>query len=244
MAIAEDSSAPPIVRSATGTTLTTASTASFTPPAGSLLLAAGQVSLKAQWVTVPTTITITNSGTALTWNQIVYQLGTTDKFAYMGIWYAVVGTSAAMTVTMTRSEAQAGDLMLGVRVLTGAASSLTGAASASVYSATDVGNVSITPTKVGSMLYVQATDFANSHTLTVVAGTTTLDSWADSTNASTVAFGKAGPTASTSATSVGWTTGGNSPGTLVQAAEVTPAVQSAVKLRTVQRVASFRSTNF
>jgi hypothetical protein len=101
VALAIDGSTPAIVTS-TSTTVATLSTGSFTPPAGALLLIAWAGN--SHIATNPSTPTITDSlGSPLTYTLLDWQSRanspTVDGQAAM--WWAVVGSSAAMTVTTT-----------------------------------------------------------------------------------------------------------------------------------------------
>lgn len=121
MALAIDSSSPVVATQTSGTTATVV-TASFTPPAGALLLIgwAGNTGTASD----PGAPAITDSlGGHLTYTQIGWKhrsvSPTVDGQAAM--WWAVVGSSAAMTVTVTTgtgSGARQGALK--VWVITGA----------------------------------------------------------------------------------------------------------------------------
>ena len=109
---------PAPVHSAAG--VATVATASFTPPAGSVLVAtwAGNE----DGVNPLGAPTITNSGTLLTWTRNVWSSrndgGTGGAGSHSAIWTAPVPVSAAMTVTVTNG--QTADAHLRVRVQTGA----------------------------------------------------------------------------------------------------------------------------
>lgn len=138
MAIAVDASTPARATSTTGLTVTTAS---FTPPAGSLLLAC----VHADTVSAGATPTATMSGNAgLTWANVGFSGRTqTGNNGYAGMFWAKVTTSAAMTVTITMSGASASlPTSLKVYVLTGAdtttpaVTSVTGGATTQTMTAT------------------------------------------------------------------------------------------------------------
>lgn len=120
MALAIDGSSPAVVTSTAGVTVTSAS---FTPPSGSVLLVS--------WAgnsgpgSTPSSPTITdNLGVHLTYTLIGWRSHADAAPSVDGqaaMWWAVVGTSAAMTVTVTNGDGSdpAGNA-LKVRVLTGA----------------------------------------------------------------------------------------------------------------------------
>lgn len=121
MALAIDGSTPAIVTNAVNT-VQNLTTASFTPPAGAVLL----VLWTGDALTEPTgTPTITDSlGAHLTYAQTDWKHradASPTVFGQASAWTAVVGSSAAMTVTVT-SNAVSGDrtAALAVIVLTGA----------------------------------------------------------------------------------------------------------------------------
>lgn len=124
MALAIHSSSPPAINQQVNTQ-STATTASFTPPANSLLLVmwCGNASSASN---VPPSPTITdNLATHLTYSLVQLCNPSTAGITTIGgqaaIWTAPVTTSAAMTVTVT-NQAASGDRQAGllVQVLTGA----------------------------------------------------------------------------------------------------------------------------
>lgn len=120
MSIAVDSSTPAFVPFANGSA--TATTASFSPPANSLLVAMYMNGYDEALASAPT-----NTGTALTWNQLATYSQGGDVLATMLVAY---NTSAqtGITVTATSSSAltSANVAYLGVAVLTGASSTQNG----------------------------------------------------------------------------------------------------------------------
>jgi hypothetical protein len=99
--VAIDSSSPtralnPINCSSSGSN--TATTASFTAPANSLVIAA----VVSDAFAVAPTISVGNSGTALTWTRIIKRdLSDGGMGGYAGAYYAKVGNSQTMTVNAT-----------------------------------------------------------------------------------------------------------------------------------------------
>lgn len=120
MALAIDTSTPAVVTNSNNSTATI-TTASFTPPAGSLLLIrwAGNT----QTAVAPSSPTITDSlGAHLTYTLLDWQsrADSPTREAQAACWWAVVGSSAAMTVTVTSGAASGSRVSaLHVTVITG-----------------------------------------------------------------------------------------------------------------------------
>lgn len=137
MAIAIDASSPAIVSN----TSTAKTTASFTAPANSVIVACVGLENTA-------TVTITNSGTALTWSSRIVRKGGDSgaEDGYAAIFTAPAPTSAARTVTATSSVSNnAGGLKVLVATgadlaspvgATGSGSSTTGTINPNVYTST------------------------------------------------------------------------------------------------------------
>lgn len=163
MAIAKDASAPAFVGNL-GSTSATAVTASFSPPAGSLVAVAVGVGLQGTSATMTVTVadSLSNSYTAgpSTW-----------AFSANGIWWFTRYYASApgpVTVTATRSATGAGYFTVDTMVLTGAASSQAGAASVgSVSGSSVIANTgTITPTIAGSWVLAGINSSATSGTAT------------------------------------------------------------------------------
>lgn len=128
MALAIDASTPAVATQGSATTATI-TTASFTPPAGALLLILWSGNTAGGFN--PTTPTVTdNLGAHLTYTLLDWQsranAPTVDGQA--ASWWATVGTSAAMTVTVTTGTSQNNkEAELQVIVITGQAASPIGA---------------------------------------------------------------------------------------------------------------------
>jgi hypothetical protein len=98
----------------------TATTASFTPPAGSALLISFAGDSAGN--TTPPIPTITdNLGTHLTYSLVAWQsrADTPTRDGQAAMWTAPIGTSAAMTVSVTNNSATVHDTAIKVWVLTG-----------------------------------------------------------------------------------------------------------------------------
>lgn len=157
MAIAEHASTPAI---ATGTGTAAITSASFSPPASSLLV----VQVAGGWSDSRMGVTITDSVSG-SWTPGVIANDQTGNgyFGYAGVFYRYLSSApGAMTVTATYSGftgSGAGGRMLSVRVLTGAASVQGGAiAKATLTDYTTSLTTSITTTTAGSVVYGMADD--------------------------------------------------------------------------------------
>lgn len=118
MALAIDASTPAVATQTNGATATVA-TASFTPPSSSLLL----IRWSGNSTSLPATPTITdNLGAPLTYTLLDWQsrADSPTKDGQAACWWAQVGSSAAMTVTVT-NQASSGfrEAALRVAVITG-----------------------------------------------------------------------------------------------------------------------------
>ena len=188
MAIAEDASTPAVV-TATGNSTGTITTASFTPPSNSLLvvvLNVGYTSAGSGIASVTISDTASGSYTAGPF------LG--DSAAdNSGIWFRYLSSSpGSITVTATNSNHPAAGYQLAVRVLTGANSSQSGAASATHTgaSATTAVTSAITTTTTGSWVYVAACGNSGD-TFTAAAATTLISNLTDATDAEVLGAGRA-----------------------------------------------------
>lgn len=245
MAVVEDPSTPVVTRSAAGFTAATLTSASFSPPAGSLLVVMANLSYASAYASPPT-LSIAATGVAFT--QLFQAGDPIDKFNVAGCWYAYLSSApGSIAVTLTRSAAAKAGGQLMVRVLTGAATSaLLMAGNVGTASSTTGGQAVVAPSSVGSQLYMSAADDGIGGTLTPVAGTSDLDNWTDSTDSINLAVGKStGLTSSTSAATWGWTLA-NAEYSILQIVEAPPAAAAPnpPAPRAVQRVTRFRSAHF
>jgi hypothetical protein len=195
--IAADASAPPVIDSAANASLT-ATTASFSPPAGSLVLVAVVIGLTGTSATMTMSVadSIPNSYTA---GPFIW------AFSANGVWYFqryYASAPGAITVKATRSVASTGLFSVKTMVLTGAAASQAGAAApagTSGNSTTMTG--SITPTQIGSWAF--AATSSNSAAATA-SGVTDDHNVHDGTDGCTATLGHA-VTAALSPETIGWT---------------------------------------
>lgn len=168
----------------TGTGITAITTSAFTPPDQSLVA----VMCAAGWsgsATPRVTMTVTDSGSH-TWTAPVTATGTTSNGGAAGVRHCYFATSpGSITVTITYANfgASTGGTYCDVWVLTGAAASQTGAATASsnLASSTD-GTLSITTTKQGSLILGIGNDATNQQNLTANGNTTKHDQFNDATD--------------------------------------------------------------
>lgn len=158
MPIAIDATSP--ARATANATAVTS--ASFTPPAGSILVATVQGSGSAA---ANPTVAITNTGTVGAWTLVGRATDTTTGSGVMGgvatIHWALITTSAAVTVTATQTSGTA-DTSLRIYVVTGAVASAPFAASPIVgFSSVDPANPTIATTVSGSRIAVSASEWVN-----------------------------------------------------------------------------------
>lgn len=172
MAIAVDASSPATATS-TSTTVATVTTSSFTPPAGSVLVIGWGGNTGA--AEAPPAPTITDSlGAHLTYTLVNFRSrgdGTSAAGQAAG-WVAPVGSSAAMTVTITtgtasgnRQQAVKIDVLTGVDV-----AAILGATGENSASTSGALSQAVTGTAAGSLAYVVWNDWQVAST-TFTAGT-------------------------------------------------------------------------
>ncbi len=164
MAIAIDGSSPAVVRVASGT----CTTASFTAPANSLLLALVTIAN-----TGTATDTISDSG-GLTWTSAVHKVGDGTRLNAK-IWWAVTTSSTSRTVAVAPGTSADNRIMI-VKVITG--THLTVPIGATITgNRTTSGTVSqsITSTAIGSLAMMVYSDGNGSAFPTEAAGTSGMD---------------------------------------------------------------------
>lgn len=228
MAIAEDATTPATVTASSGASLTTAS---FSPPAKSLLVAMSGIA----WSTGTATVVISDSGVH-TWTNGAYLLGTGSNVGVSMVAFTYFATApGAITVTSTFTGVNGGEI-LAVKVLTGAAAIQTGAGTATIYQAgsTD-GTVSVTTTQPGSMVYGVSGDPNSNDTFTVNGATTLVTLNADTANGDAIATWKAAnATGTPGVTALGGTWGSAIQGTAV-GLEILPVTPSPLPIRIIRQ---------
>ena len=192
MALGEDASQPAAVQAMA----TSATTASFSPPAGSLLIALAAYGSGGSGTT---TGAITSSP-ALTWT--LQRRTNTSGEGCSDISTTYLATApGSMTVTATGTASTSPTLLV-VRVITGAGQIM----GANSTSSTSTGNSTITTTVIGSMVYGVLMDNSNNDTLTVQAGTTSISVFQDASDGEACAVYKStAATSSPGSTSFGYT---------------------------------------
>lgn len=202
MAITEDVSTPV---PATGTGTGNITTASFSPPANSLLVAL----VGGGWSTTALGATITDSAGG-TWTVGATATGTNASDGGLAkVFYRYLSSApGAMTVTAAYTNLSGGRF-LAVRVVNGAASSQTGASGSAVHNpASTSATVSVTTTVTGSVVYGITDNAATATACTFNAGTTVLTSgdFNDTTDSVRLtAWSATSPTGTPGATTFGGT---------------------------------------
>lgn len=202
--ITADSSSPAVVHSGYGAG--SLATASFSPPAGSLL----EVIVNAlQGTPGGDTVTVTDSrGDTFTAGPHV--AGTRAPSSAWFFQYYETSAPGALTVTAHQTGSNLGTLQLAVQVLDGAATSQAGAAGGS-YDATTVTTSqthALTNTQSGSWLYVAVGNGDEFATLTPVGSEVNVDVWNDTHSGNDGAIGRLA-TSGTGSQLLGWTASGS-----------------------------------
>lgn len=217
MAIAESGTAP-AVASGTGAT-PTLSTASFTPPAGSLLVALAALQWGLDGVCPHVGISDSLGGS---WQQGPYQIGPdpTDT-GFVTICARYVPVSAAVSVAMS-TFGLANGKFLAVKVLTGAAPLQRGAALSAARQLSADATLSITPRATGSVVYGLANSSLSAATFSPFGNTAVAGTFVNSTDGtSSAAWRQTTTTTAGTAVGLGGTWGTNEK-TSVAAWEIMP----------------------
>lgn len=213
MALALDASTPAAVHSAVN--VTTATTASFTPPAGSILVVfwAGDDDTG---VSQPGAPSITDSlGSHLTYTQTDWSRAADTSNVGNGqaaIWWAPVATSAAMTVTVTNGNTNptsGNDAHLRVAVITGALTSAPIGAHGKSGGTTQTGTATYSSTADNSWAWIAFADWNASASHPTLQSGCTEDSWTTLSGQSTGWVARGTSTTGASGTSV--TVGASAP---------------------------------
>jgi phosphatidylinositol-3-phosphatase len=204
--IAEDPSTPSVVHSGYGAG--SLSTASFSPPAGSLL----EVMVNAlQAAPGGDTVTVTDSKSdSFTAGPHIVATNAPNSSWF----FQLYETSAPgpLTVTAHQAGSNLGTLQLAVRVLTGAAPSQAGAASGTFDATTFPTSEThtMTNTQPGSWLYVAVGNGDSSATLTPVGSEVNVNVWNDSASGNDGAIGRLA-TSGIGSQTLGWTASAGDP---------------------------------
>ena len=214
--ISGDPSSPAAAHGSYG--VSSVSTASFSPPAGSLL----EVMVDALHSGVTVTLADSKGGTYTAGPHIQ---GTTQAGSIYFFQRYLPSAPGPMTVTATQSGSTKATISLAVQVLDNAAPVQTGAASATAAAGSGTSQYgSLTTTQPGSWAYAVMGNGDASETVTPLSTTSNVDVWNDTSQSGNLAaMGRsASPTGTPAATNFGWT--GNSSSNFVWAAqEVLPA---------------------
>lgn len=200
MAVTEDASQPASVNTDTGTTITTAA---FSPPANTLLLA---VIASNGVAGTATTCTVSDSGSH-TWT--LYKRQNTNTASAGGsceVWGCYTSSAlSGITVNAHQTAGTANGILLSVKVLNGASSTQPGAV-AGKESDSSAPTQSLTTTQTGSYVYGSLADFSGTATFTANSSTTIMTQHSDTTNNNTYVTCKASASTGTpGATTYGFT---------------------------------------
>lgn len=185
MPIAADASSPAIVHG-TGTT-TPLTSAAFTPPGGSFLLAL----VGAGWCqTPPVSMTVTDTGIH-TWTNLVTATGvTTGNGGAVGIWGCYLPTAPGSIMTSVAYSGfgtSGGGTFLDILVLTGAsANQANGAKNTALATTGTTAAVTLTTTTPGSLVFGITDDTSTAATFTANGSTTIDNQYNDTTDAITI----------------------------------------------------------
>jgi phosphatidylinositol-3-phosphatase len=212
--ITVDPSSPAVVHGSYG--VSSVSTASFSPPAGSLL----EVMVDALHGGVTVTLADSKGGTYTAGPHIQ---GTTQAGSVYFFQRYLPSAPGSMTVTASQSGSLA-TISLAVQVLDNAAQVQTGAASATTTSSGTSQYGSLTTTQKGSWAYAVMGTGDATETVTPLSTTSNVDVWNDSSQSGNLAaMGRsASATGTPAATNFGWT-GNHSDNFVWAAQEVLPA---------------------
>jgi len=197
-----DPSTPGLTGQLASASATTIQSASFSPPANSLVVVLYGFGWATSTATGPV-VTVADSGS------VSYDAGpsaNTGTFSFSAIFSHYYATAPGpITVTATRNSATAATVSMYVLVLPGAAASQAAAAFAAISGAATSLTGSITTTQPRSWVLLTVTE-NNAFAPTAVAGTTLQGSYEDSVNGIESMFGAQTPaTITPGATTPGWT---------------------------------------
>jgi hypothetical protein len=213
--ITVDPSSPAAVHGNYG--VSSVSTASFSPPAGSLL----EVMVDALHSGVTVTLSDSKGGTYTAGPHIQ---GTTQAGSIYFFQRYLPSAPGPMTVTASQSGSALATISLAVQVLDNAAQVQAGAASAAATGSSISQSGSLTTTQQGSRTYAVMGNGDATETVTPLSTTSNVDVWNDTSQSGNLAaIGRsASATGTPAATSFGWT-GTNSHSFVWAAQEVLPA---------------------
>jgi hypothetical protein len=201
--VTEHSSTPAVVRNSTAAQTSVVS-ASFSPPAGSVLVALFAISLISSGAAQPHTIVDSAGGTWVYAGHV--DGGAANAFGMATVWVRHLGTApGAMTVTATRTGTSSAGIQLAVRVLTGASQNPIGSIKTHFTASGTVGGIdTLVTSKAGALVYVLLCTGSNTPVYTPTADTTTIDLFQSASSLGTSGIGK-DVVDTPGSTSYGWT---------------------------------------
>lgn len=181
MAISEDTGNQPAVKTTTGAWGTGLTTASFSPQAGTLVLAI----LSADAGATNLVDAVSDSGGGGAWTNLVRESAATTAFGIASVWCKYF-TSAPGSITVTASRASGGaaanGAQLTIRCLLGANSTQAGVTSKTFHDTAGTCQVALTAGATTSWIYGAAYNWTSSTTMTALTGTTSINQFSDATN--------------------------------------------------------------
>lgn len=217
--IVEDASSPAAVSGA-GATRTTAS---FSPPIGTLLVAVASWG----WTTAAAmTAAFSDSGSHTWTTGVIFNNASFPECVAIGYTY-LASAPGSITVTATGTGSGSAASSLAVKAIAGAAPTQTGA-SASAH-ATNTCSLAITPTRTGSHIYGAVSDGGTNAAMTVLGNTTQLSQQNDASTGTTEAtFRSTSPTTGVGSTTYGFSTIATGDGIVVALLEIIPALTASL----------------
>lgn len=215
MSIVEDSSTPATV----SVSANNATSASFSPPAGSLLVA---IASFARTSSGTMTMAMSDTGSH-TWSTgVLFNNASFPEI--VGVFYTYLTTApGSITTTVTTTGSGTAEGILATRVLLGAAVTQNGASNSA--HATNTASISVTTTQQGSVVYGGVSDGGSNAALTVNGVTTQLAQQDDATTGtSTAVFKATSATTTPGATTYGYNTLSTGDGVVTAAFEILPAI--------------------
>jgi hypothetical protein len=234
VAITEDSSTPAVVQVANGTGQPQVTTASFSPPAGSLLVAVVSLSYGGT-----ASLSVSDSGSHA-WSEPVSASPGASYGAVAVFTTRLTSAPGAITVTAKGgSSVTEGTIQLALRVVDGAAAVQAGATQTGDAKSVSV-TAAITTTTPGSWVYIAGTVNDLESSVTPNGSTTTIANYQDTAGGDTLLAGRqSGATGTPGPTTLGWTVGTSYYWALAML-EVLPAPPAALASRPAKGAAAVR----
>jgi len=201
--VTEHSSTPAVVRNSTAAQ-TSLTSASFSPPADSVLVALFAMSTLSGGPAQPHTITDSVGGTWVYAGHV--DGGAANAFGMATAWVRHLGTApGAMTVTAARTGTSSAGIQLAVRVLNGASQNPIGSIKTHFTASGTLGGTdTLVTSKAGALVYVLLCSGSNTPVFTPTADTTTIDLFQSSSSLGTTIIGR-DVVGTPGSTSYGWT---------------------------------------